>query len=218
MSSESVSVPAARWPAARRLSLTCANGALGTGRGREARGGAGTTDSCGNGAAVANASAASTGKTIGVSSNGSREAGSTATRCQPHRPCSRGGGATRGLVWKVGHTDGGWQNWRRRSAVNVERLTADGRVVAGCFSKELNPPAPNVILPGTGPEIERWARVFAEQRTAVPVFIKQRSNEWYCMGAFRCVRLADDPHTIESYASRANRSDVTTVLFLERER
>src|SRR5689334_11067655 len=94
----------------------------------------------------------------------------------------------------------------------------DGKVVAGCFSKGLNPQAPNVILPGTGPEIERWARVFAEQRTAVPVFIKQRSNEWYCMGAFRCVRLADDPRTVEEHASKANRSDVTTVLFLERER
>lgn len=95
---------------------------------------------------------------------------------------------------------------------------ADGKVVAGCFSKELNPQAPNVILPGTGPEIERWARVFAEQRTAVPVFIKQRSNEWYCMGAFRCIRLADDSPTIEEYASKANRSDVTMVLFLEREK
>src|SRR4051812_28910981 len=34
----------------------------------------------------------------------------------------------------------------------------NGRVVAGCFSKDLNPQAPNVILPGTGPEIERRGR------------------------------------------------------------
>jgi hypothetical protein len=94
----------------------------------------------------------------------------------------------------------------------------DGRVVAGCFSKDLNPQAPNVILPGTGPEIERWARVFAEQGTAVPVFIKQRSNEWYCMGAFRCLRLAEDDRTIQDHAQRANRTDVTMVLFLERDK
>jgi len=94
----------------------------------------------------------------------------------------------------------------------------DGRVVAGCFSKKLNPQAPNVILPGTGPEIERWARVFADQGGAIPVFMKQRSNEWYCMGAFRCVRLADDPATIHEHASLADRDDVTMVLFLEREK
>ena len=95
---------------------------------------------------------------------------------------------------------------------------ADGKVVAGCFSKDLNPQAPNVILPGTGPEIERWARVFAEQRTPVPVFIKQRSNEWYCMGNFRCVRLADDDITIREHSARADRDDVTMVLFLERQK
>jgi len=37
------------------------------------------------------------------------------------------------------------------------------------------------------------------------------------MGASR-IRLADDPHTVEEYASKANRSDVTMVLFLERQR
>jgi hypothetical protein len=94
----------------------------------------------------------------------------------------------------------------------------DGRVVAGCFGTDLNPQAPNVILPGTGPEIERWARVFAEQTTTVPVFIKQRSNEWYCMGEFRCVRLADDDATVRDHAQRAKRTDVTMVLFLERVR
>jgi hypothetical protein len=94
----------------------------------------------------------------------------------------------------------------------------DGEVVAGCFSKDLNPQAPNVILPGTGPEIERWGRAFAEQKTAVPVFIKQRSNEWYCMGEFRCVRIADDDDTVRAHAERARRVDVTMVLFLERVR
>jgi hypothetical protein len=92
----------------------------------------------------------------------------------------------------------------------------EGEVVAGCFSKDLNPQAPNVILPGTGPEIERWGRAFALQRSAIPVFIKQRSNEWYCMGDFRCVRIADDDITIQEHARRASRTDVTMVLFLER--
>ena len=92
----------------------------------------------------------------------------------------------------------------------------DGVVVAGCFDKVLNPQAPNVILPGTGPEIERWGRVFATQAEPVPVFIKERSNVWHCMGDFRCVRFADDELTVADHAARARRTDVTMVLFLER--
>jgi hypothetical protein len=95
---------------------------------------------------------------------------------------------------------------------------ADGVVVAGCFSKELNPQAPTVVLPGTGPEIEHWARQFAEQSDSIPVFIKQRSNVWYCMGDFRCVDLSLDEATIAEHAARADRTDVTMVLFLERQK
>lgn len=121
-----------------------------------------------------------------------------------------------------------FQRGKVYSRINIQRALGgglqdylphvDGKVVAGCFSKDLNPQAPTVILPGTGPEIERWARVFATQSTPVPVFIKQRSNEWYCMGAFRCVRMADDDITVQDHARRANRTDVTMVLFLERDR
>ena len=128
----------------------------------------------------------------------------------------------------MGDAKSGFERGKVYSRATIQRMLGgglqdylphvDGKVVAGCFSKELNPQAPNVILPGTGREIERWARVFAEQRTAVPVFIKQRSNEWYCMGEFRCVRLTDDPLTIEDWALRAHRTDVTMVLFLEREK
>jgi hypothetical protein len=38
------------------------------------------------------------------------------------------------------------------------------------------------------------------------------------MGAFGCVRLADDERTFGEYARRAHRTDVTMVLFLEREK
>ena len=94
----------------------------------------------------------------------------------------------------------------------------DGVVVYGAFSKELNPGAPTVILPGTGIEIERWARVFAEQSNAIPVFIKIESNSWYCMGDFLCVRLEEDPVLVKRLAREAHRDDVTMILYLERER
>ena len=108
---------------------------------------------------------------------------------------------------------------RERGGVVQDYLPhAGGVVVAGCFSKDVNPHAPTVILPGTGPEIEKWARVFARQLNSVPVFIKQRSNTWYCMGKFRCTRLADDAETIAEHSANTARDDVTMVLFLERDK
>jgi len=63
----------------------------------------------------------------------------------------------------------------------------DGRVVCGCFRPDLNPDAPDVILPGRGPKIERWARVFATQRDFIPCFVKADTNAWEYVGHF-CVR------------------------------
>ena len=91
-----------------------------------------------------------------------------------------------------------------------------GRVTYGAFSRELNPQAPSVVLPGIGPEIERWARVLAEQTEPIPVFIKKRSNEWTYMGDFRCVELIEDPAAIAEYGRKARRNDVSMVLRLKR--
>ena len=103
------------------------------------------------------------------------------------------------------------------------RLSLSRSVVGvSLFESASHPWAANRVstsaLPGTGPEIERWARVYAEQGPAVPVFIRQRSNEWYCMAAFRCVRIAEDDRTVKEHVQRANRTDVTMVLFLERDK
>jgi hypothetical protein len=38
------------------------------------------------------------------------------------------------------------------------------RVVCGCFRTDTNPAAPEVILPGIGPDIQKWARVFRNQK------------------------------------------------------
>jgi hypothetical protein len=94
----------------------------------------------------------------------------------------------------------------------------DGRVVYGAFSRDLNPDAPLVVLPGDGPEIERWARVFAEQDYPIPVFIKQRSSEWIYMGMFRCVELSEDEAEIAVQAARTKRSDISMILRLARDK
>ena len=95
---------------------------------------------------------------------------------------------------------------------------SEGRVTYGAFSLDLNPQAPRVILPGNGPEIVKWALVFADQREPVPVFVKKRSNEWTYMGDYRCVRMVDDPAVIEAFAEKTGRDDISMVLYLERER
>ncbi len=89
-------------------------------------------------------------------------------------------------------------------------------VVAGCFRKDRNPDAPEVILPGTGPQIEGRAERLATQVEAIPVFLKEGASQWRYVGDYRCVGLSRDPREIEAYARKAVRDDVTCVLRLER--
>lgn len=53
-----------------------------------------------------------------------------------------------------------------------------GRVIAGCFRTDLNPGAPEVILPGTGDRIEDRAEMLAAQPEPIPVFLKDATNRW----------------------------------------
>ena len=91
----------------------------------------------------------------------------------------------------------------------------DGRVVAACLSPELNPDAPSVVLPGRGPEIQRWAEVFAEQGDAVPTFLKRGTGDWEYVGKYRVRRLATDPSEINAQRYATGRDDVSMVLHLE---
>ena len=93
----------------------------------------------------------------------------------------------------------------------------DGKVVCGCFTPDLNPDAPDVILAGDGPEIIRWARVFAAQRLFVPVFMKVRTNEWEYVGRFRVAHFTEDSRVLERFRDRSGRDDVSGVLILEQE-
>jgi len=95
---------------------------------------------------------------------------------------------------------------------------AGGRVTYGAFLPELNPGAPLIVLPGSGPEIERWGRVFAEQDEAIPVFLKRRSHEWIYRGNYRCVKLDEDPAAIQEQQRKTGRDDISMVLHLVRDR
>ena len=91
-----------------------------------------------------------------------------------------------------------------------------GVVVCGCFNPDLNPDAPDVVLPGFGPAIERWADAFAQQGTAVPCFLKRATNAWEYVGEFRVRELSRSQVEIERWASAAHREgDVSMVLHME---
>jgi len=92
----------------------------------------------------------------------------------------------------------------------------DGRVVCGCFRPDLNPDAPDVILSGRGPGIERWARVFATQREFIPCFVKADTNAWEYVGRFCVRRVISDVVERRARARAASRppKDLSMVLYL----
>jgi hypothetical protein len=98
--------------------------------------------------------------------------------------------------------------------------TLDGRIVAGCFRRDANPGAPEVILPGLSQKIRQEAEMYETQGDAVPVFLKSQSkaNCWRYVGNYRVTRRSTDAADI-ARNSPANRvGDVSQVLFLERVR
>ncbi len=93
----------------------------------------------------------------------------------------------------------------------------NGQVVCGCFRKDLNPFAPDIILPGKGPEIMRWAKAFREQTYPIPIFIKKYSNSWEYVGNYKVERWTSDMAEIAKYAEYTGRNTITSILFLKNE-
>jgi len=99
--------------------------------------------------------------------------------------------------------------------------TVDNQVVAACFKKseDMNPKAPDVILSGTGKNVERTSKQFANQKYAVPTFIKRAVGQWEYIGNYKVVRQSFDTQEIVMHSENAKRMDkVTSVLFLTEEK
>ena len=90
----------------------------------------------------------------------------------------------------------------------------NGAVVAGCFTLELNPEAPLVVLAGKGPQISELADTFCAQKGPIPVCVKSGMGEWLCCGDFKLVRSSTDPVEIASHTIEVRRSDIYKILFL----
>ncbi|MGD0207507.1 MAG: hypothetical protein ABSC89_07880 [Verrucomicrobiota bacterium] len=152
-----------------------------------------------------------------------------------HCPCcgkSRGmvtggreSGGTASIIWgdKPAFTLGRKYSREVISSVlggsEIEYLpTENNRVVCGCFNLKCNPEAPDIVIPGTGPIIEREARLFCAQNCAVPIFIKRRPKKWEYVGNYKAVRFSTDPAEIAAHhkGSITPLRKVTSVIFLQR--
>lgn len=89
-----------------------------------------------------------------------------------------------------------------------------GVVLCACLRTDTNPGAPDVILPGDGPEIQRSSNLLCEQKSAIPVFIKRDINDWEYVGDYVVDRWSESPAEIAEHARRAGRYDVTRVIYM----
>jgi hypothetical protein len=102
-------------------------------------------------------------------------------------------------------------------------LDETGRVGAVCVRHDLNPDAPDMVLPGTGHIIQSTAEEFLRGGHAVPTFIKLAVDEWQHVGNYRVVDSSTDPTVIQQHQERAalfgrkrtGREKITMVLYLE---
>lgn len=93
-----------------------------------------------------------------------------------------------------------------------------GEVVCVCITEKDNQdtttPNPKILV-GKGPRIISTAKMFLKQTKAIPMFLRQKANEWKYMGDFRAVSEITDPALVMSIGVASNRFDVVSVLNLE---
>lgn len=65
------------------------------------------------------------------------------------------------------------------------------RVFAAFLTPKLNPDAPDVVLVGRDPNVERAGVIFSRQQTPVPTFIKKATNQWEYRGRYRVAEVVE---------------------------
>ena len=105
-------------------------------------------------------------------------------------------------------------------------LNDDGqRINCGTFKLQLNPDAPDIILPGK--RVKGWelrAIKFAEQSEPIPVFVKAEGLPWEYVGEKKVEAIVRNPREISLHAARSRRlskdgfadrtGDISLVMFL----
>ena len=109
-------------------------------------------------------------------------------------------------------------------SLTVPFPSKDGRVVAICLSRDANPDAPQRILvadrrepPGEDGRIDRReaghaANMLVTQGGAVPLFIRETSNEWHYQGEFVVASVERDPVACAHAAEAAERDETIGMI------
>jgi hypothetical protein len=95
-----------------------------------------------------------------------------------------------------------------------------GHVVCGFFHHQLNPDAPDIILPGDLKPIQEAAEIFCRQQFPIPIFIAHE-NRWKYAGDYRVESWTENKKEITLHERRAktkvNRTvPISRILFLEK--
>lgn len=116
---------------------------------------------------------------------------------------------------------GGFYGWHQIGAVVGHEphgyLTeVHGAIVCGCFVLDLNPDAPDIVLPGTRKDWIKKAHLFADQQTAIPIFLKGEGLPWEYVGDYAVESMTQNQAEIAIHQQRSGHEDIGMVLFLSR--
>jgi hypothetical protein len=80
------------------------------------------------------------------------------------------------------------------------------RIVCGRFTMEMNPGAPEVILVGDPPKVQRKAQLLARQGGVLPVYLKCAPGRWRYHGLMEVVQYTTDMRVVGPIAAKAGRA------------
>ncbi len=93
-------------------------------------------------------------------------------------------------------------------------LTKAGKVRAITLNPEMNPKAPDIVIVGKGPQVQKRAQLLSKSKESFPTFIKRRPNQWEYVGKYRAVEFKSDKQTIEIYRAHRKADSIYGILFL----
>ena len=80
------------------------------------------------------------------------------------------------------------------------------RIVCGRFTTEMNPEAPEKVLVGNPPRVQRKAELLAQQGGVLPIFVKMGPGRWRFEGPMELVEYITDMASVEPKAAAAGRA------------
>jgi hypothetical protein len=96
----------------------------------------------------------------------------------------------------------------------------DKRILAGCFSVEMNPKAPIEIFAGNLPKVVAKAELLGTQpENAFPVFIRKKNSDrkYFFHGYYKCTGITNKRKILlEAESLSGRRGELSYVLYLRK--